>query len=61
MLKPHSLTKGGEYMDIILSLFLHAVTAFVKVFAKAAAYYILKRIKDKTALTTNKDGFDTIN
>jgi len=48
-------------MDIILSLLQHAIIAFVKVFAKAAAYYIIKRVKDKTALTANKDGSNTTN
>jgi len=46
-------------MDIFLSLLLHATTAFVKVFAKAIAYYIVKRVKDKAALTANKDDSNT--
>ena len=48
-------------MEIILSLLLHAITAFIKVFAKAAAYYIIKRVKDKTALIATEDGSDTTN
>ena len=48
-------------MDIILSLVQHAIIAFVKVFAKAAAYYIIKRVKDKTALIASEDGSDTTN
>ena len=42
-------------MEIILSLLIHAAYAFVKVIAKALAYYIVKRVKDKVALTANKD------
>ena len=48
-------------MNIILSLLLHAITAFVKVFAKAAAYYIIKRVKGKTALIATEDGSDNAN
>jgi len=45
----------GKYMEIILSLLTYAAIAFVKVFAKALAHYIVKRVKDKAALTANKD------
>ena len=43
-------------MDIILSLLMHAAIAFVKTLAKATAYYLLKRVKDRTTLTSDKDG-----
>jgi len=46
-------------MEILLSLFVHAATVFVKVFAKAIAHYLIKRVKDRTALSANKDGSDT--
>ena len=45
-------------MDIILSLLINVATAFVKPFGKAAAHYVIKRIKDRTALSANKDGSD---
>ena len=45
-------------MNIILSLLINVVAAFVNPFAKAAAHYLIKRIKDRTALTANKDGSD---
>ena len=45
-------------MDIILSLVYTAVSALVKVTVKAAACYLIKRHKDRTALTHNKDGSD---
>ena len=45
-------------MDIVLSLLMHAAMAFVKTLAKATANYLLKRVKDITALTANKDGSD---
>jgi len=43
-------------MDIFLSLLQYAAVAFVKVFAKKLAYYIIKRVKDRTALICTKDG-----
>jgi len=48
-------------MDIILSLLLHAAKVFVKVVTKKATLYLIKRVKDRTALTANKDGSDTQN
>ena len=46
-------------MEMLLSLLIHAASAFVKVFAKALAYYVIKRVKDRTALIRSKDGSDT--
>jgi len=48
-------------MDIILSLLIKVAAAFIKPFAKATAHYVIRRIKDRTALTANKDGSDNIN
>ena len=48
-------------MDFILSLLMHAIFAFVKVFAKAIAYYIIKCVKDRIALSATKDDSDTTN
>lgn len=48
-------------MDIILSLLIKIVAAFIKPFAKAAAHYLIGRIKDRTALSANKDGSDEAN
>jgi len=50
--------RGGENMEIFLSLLIHAATVFVKVVTKKATLYLIKHVKDRTALTGNKDGSD---
>ena len=58
VLKPHLQLRGGECMEILLSLLIHAAVAFVKVFAKTLAYYIIKRVKDRADLISSKDDSD---
>ena len=45
-------------MDIILFLIKDAVTVTLRVFVTALAQYLLKRLKDRTAPTPNRDGSD---
>jgi len=47
-------------MEIILSLLVHAATVFVKILTKKATLYLIERVKDKTALTCDKDDSNDI-
>ena len=47
-------------MDNILSFVRDAALIAFKVFIKALAQHLTKRLKDRTVLTRNKDGSDAL-
>ena len=56
----HSLMKGGENMEIILSLIKEAATVTLRVLVKAVAQNLIKRFKERTAPTSDRDGSDIV-
>ena len=47
--------------NILLSLLSGIATVIVKAIAKEVTRYFIKRLKDRTALTANKDGSNKTN